>query len=475
MPEPTDDVFFSTIGELQDRLKAREFSAVELTRAFAARLEKLGPRYNALALLLREDGIKQAHKADDRLKHGHPRRLEGIPCGVKDLLSVARHPTTWGARPFAAQVFEEDAAAVSKLDGAGAVVLAKLAMVELAGGGGYQYASASMFGPGLNPWDTSRWSGGSSSGSGSAVAAGLVPFALGSETWGSILTPCAYCGVTGLRPTYGLISRAGAMPLSWTMDKIGPIARSVEDCGILLGVLAGGDADDPGSAGKSFYYWPKYERDWKQVRVGFATIDFEGWVQPDARPAFQAALDVFRTIGVQMKEASLPSMPYSEVADLVITAEGSAVFEPLIESGKVNELADKKQIAGLKGGLGILARDYLKAMRVRRQMNEAIRRMWVDYDVLISPACFDTAPNITQSLDAKPSWPEPGQKGLSDLGAAGNLAGLPALALPCGFAGNQLPVGLQVVGRPFTEALLTSLGRQFQARTDWHRKRPRLG
>jgi aspartyl-tRNA(Asn)/glutamyl-tRNA(Gln) amidotransferase subunit A len=471
MPDFSDDVFFSTIGELGARLKAREFSAVELARAFAARLEKLGPRYNALALSLRERGLKSAKDSDERFKRDRARALEGIPCAVKDLLSVANKPTTWGARPFANRIFDYDAAAVTRLDKAGAVLLGKLAMVELAGGGGYEYPSASLFGPGLNPWDLSRWSGGSSSGPASAVAAGLVPFALGSETWGSILTPCAFCGVTGLRPTYGLVSRFGAMPLAWTLDKIGPLARSAEDCGLALAAVAGGDAKDPGSAGKSFYYWPKFDRDWREIRLGFAAVDIEGWAEPAARPVFQAALEVLRSVGAPLKEAALPDFPYPAVAELIISAEGSAVFEPLIESGQVNELADRKQIAGLRAGLGIAARDYLKAMRARRMMLDAFRKLFVDYDVLVSPARFSTATKITDSLDARPDWPHPSQRGLSQLSAAGNLAGLPALVVPCGFA-NNLPLALQLVGRPFSESLLLALGRAFQSRTQHHRRRP---
>src|SRR4029077_3522862 len=170
-------------------------------------------------------------------------------------------------------------------------LIGKLSMVELAGGGGYRTAAASLFGPGLNPWDRSCWSGGSSSGSGSAVAAGLVPFALGSETSGSIVTPSAFCGITGLRPTYGLVSRHGAMALSWTLDKIGPLCRSAEDCGLVLQAIAGSDSEDPGSAGKSFYYAPLYTRDLKEVRCGFATVDFDEWADPEARPDFAKALD----------------------------------------------------------------------------------------------------------------------------------------------------------------------------------------
>ena len=227
MADFTDDIFFSTITELNTRLKAREFSVVELVRAFARRLEQLGPRYNALALPLTVPAIKRAQFVDKELKRERTRgMLQGIPFGAKDLLSTAGQPTTWGARPYAGQVFDYDAAVLQRLDKTGAVLIGKLAMVELAGGGGYNIAGASMFGPGLNPWDRARWSGGSSSGSGSAVAAGLVPFAIGSETSGSILTPAAFCGITGLRPTYGLVSRHGAMALSWTMDKLGPMCHS---------------------------------------------------------------------------------------------------------------------------------------------------------------------------------------------------------------------------------------------------------
>src|SRR5215471_4907933 len=237
-----NDIFFANITEINAGLRSKVFSAVELTRAFCDRLERLGPRYNALALSLREQAIRQARDVDDELKRDRTRGpLQGIPYAAKDLLAVKGKPTTWGARPFAAQVFDEDARVIQNLNKTGAILIGKLAMVELAGGGGYRSAAASMFGPGLNPWDQTRWSGGSSSGSGSAVAAGLVPFALGSETNGSILTPAAFCGVTGLRPTYGLVSRHGAMPLSWTLDKIGPLCRSAEDCAHVLRVIAGND------------------------------------------------------------------------------------------------------------------------------------------------------------------------------------------------------------------------------------------
>src|SRR5260370_40063732 len=208
MPDPGPDIFFATIAELNGKLKAKEISVVELTRAFTARLERLGPRYNALALPLTEQALRRAKQVDEDIKRDRWRSpLAGIPFAAKDLLAWPGHPTTWGAKPYAGQVFDYAAAVLEKLDKGAAILIGKLAMVELAGGPSYRYASASLTGPGLNPWDRTRWSGGSSSGSGIAVAAGLAAFALGSETSASILTPSSFCGITGLRPTYALPSR----------------------------------------------------------------------------------------------------------------------------------------------------------------------------------------------------------------------------------------------------------------------------
>src|SRR4051812_6805924 len=291
MPAIGDDVFFATIPELNAKLKAKEFSAEELARAFSERLQRLGPRYNALALPLPLEALRKAREVDGDLKRDRLRGpLQGIPYGVKDLLSYAGQPTTWGAKPYAAQVFDYSATVITKLDAIGAVITGKLSTVELAGGGGYRFPSASLTGPGLNPWDRTRWSGGSSSGPAAAVAAGLVPFAIGSETSGSIVTPASFCGVTALRPTYGLVSRYGAMALSWTLDKLGPFARSAEDCGLVLQAIAGKDSRDPGSAGKSFYYTPQYARAMKELKVGYAPSDFSEWADAATRPAFDAAL-----------------------------------------------------------------------------------------------------------------------------------------------------------------------------------------
>ncbi|MDQ6677466.1 MAG: amidase [Acidobacteriota bacterium] len=469
----TDDIFFATITELNGKLKAREFSAVELTKAFAERLQAIGPRYNALALPLTKSALKSAKDVDGDLKRERFRGpLQGVPFGAKDLLSVAGEITTWGAKPYAQQKFDYTATALTKLDKAGAVLIGKLAMVELAGGGGYRITGASYFGPGKTPWNTDYWSGGSSSGSGSAVAAGLVPYALGSETSGSILTPAAFCGVTGLRPTYGLVSRYGAMALSWTMDKVGPLCRSADDCGHVLAAIAGKDEKDPASAGKSFYYTPEYHREWKTIRVGYAPIDFSEWADPSARPAFEQALAVLRRTGFTLVETKLPDFPYGALTGTVIAAEGASIFEPLVASGEVDQLADPKQAAGFRAALGIPAKDYLRAMRIRTLVKQEFHRLFSDIDVLVAPSRYGPAPNISDPLDARgPEVPKERSLGMTGLIPAGNLVGMPALSLPCGFA-NGLPVAIQLAGLPFSENLLLSIGREFQSRTDWHRRRP---
>ena len=466
MADLGNDIFFATIPELHAKLTAKEISAEELARGFAERLERLGRRYNALALPLVHEAQQQARDVDKELKRGRLRgALQGIPYAVKDLLAYAKQPTTWGAKPFAGQVFDYNAAVIDKLGGVGAVLAGKLSMVELAGGGGYRYASASLFGPGLNPWDRTRWSGGSSSGSGAAVAAGLVPFAIGSETSGSIVTPASYCGVTALRPTYGLVSRYGAMALSWTLDKLGPFARSAEDCGLILQVMAGKDGRDPGSAGKSFYYTPQFARPMKELKIGYTPLDFTERSDPSARAAFEAALAVVKASGAQLVETKLPDFPHGEVLTAILNGEMGSIFEPLVTSGKVDQLADQRQIAGLKASLESKSKDYLKAMRVRRLIQEAFSRLYGEVDALLAPGRPGPATKIEQPLD-QPAGPQP-----SAIIPAGNLAGLPALVLPCGFA-ESLPVALQVVGAPFSENTLLAIGREFQSRTDWHKRRP---
>lgn len=465
---------FATIAELNAALRNREISSVELTKILGKRFEKLGPEYNALAYSLVKQGHKAAKDADYDLKRDRFRGLlQGIPYAVKDLIAVAKFPTTWGAKPFADQVFDEDAAVIRRLASKQAILIGKLSMVELAGGGGYSSAAASLQGPGLNPWNKSFWSGGSSSGSAAAVAAGLVPFALGSETSGSIITPACFCGVTGLRPTYGLVSRHGAMALSWTLDKIGVLARSAEDCGTVLAAIAGGDDEDPGSAGKSFYFAPQYYENLSELKIGYAEIDFAEWPDEPLRPAFANALAVVKSIGVPMLEAKLPDFPYGPLITCIIDSEAASIFERFIRSGRVDQLADSKQINGLKAALNYSALDYLKAMRVRSQIQAAFRDLFAKVDFLVAPARLTLPDRADQPFDeTQPKRPD--QKGVvAGLVQAGNLCGLPAITIPCGYV-NGLPVGLQMVGRPFSENRVIALAREFQRRTDFHKQHPHV-
>ena len=463
---------FASISELSTALRNREISSVELTEFFGKRLETLGPNYNALAFSFWKDGKKVAKDADDEIKRQRYRGpLQGIPYAVKDLIAVAKYPTTWGAKPYADQVFDEDAAVVKRLSSKKATLVGKLSMVELAGGGGYTSAAASLQGPGLNPWNKSYWSGGSSSGSGAAVAAGLIPYALGSETSGSILTPASYCGVTGLRPTYGLVSRRGAMALSWTLDKLGVLAHSAEDCGLVLHVIAGADDDDPGSAQKSFYYAPEYYQRFSEMKVAYAEIDFAEWPDEPLRSAFAEALAAVKSIGSRMVESRLPDYPYGPVISCIIDSEAASIFETFIRSGKVDQLADQGQIDGLKASMGYSALDYLKAMRIRSQIRQSFRDMFADVDLLVAPTKLSLPDRADQPFDETPPK-QPDQKGVvAGLVPASNLAGLPAMTVPCGFV-NGLPIGLQIVGPPFSENRVIAFGREFQRRTNFHKQHP---
>jgi aspartyl-tRNA(Asn)/glutamyl-tRNA(Gln) amidotransferase subunit A len=353
------DFAFQTIPQLGRLLRDRKTTAVELAEYFLDRLERLGPNYNAVVTVLREPARAEARERDAELRRGKDRGpLHGIPYGAKDLLAVAGAPTSWGAQPYRDQLLQDDATVVRRLRDAGAVLCAKLAMVELAGGMGYNQAFASFTGPGRTPWDPTRWSGGSSSGSGAAVGAGLVPFAIGSETWGSIQFPAAFCGVTGLRPTYGRVSRHGAMALSWTMDKLGPLARSAEDCGLVLAAVAGPDRADPSALPDRFEY-PLRERR-RRYRLGVLRGSSDK-TQPEVRRNFEDALGVLRQFCDVQDDLELPAYPYEAMASIVIDAECGSAFEPLFQSGRITELTAPEDRVGGYSGQVLLAKDYLRA------------------------------------------------------------------------------------------------------------------
>jgi aspartyl-tRNA(Asn)/glutamyl-tRNA(Gln) amidotransferase subunit A len=265
----SEDILYGSIREQAKLIRAKKLSPVALTEAYLDRLEKLGPKLGAVVTITQDLARKEAAQAEKEIKDGkYKGPLHGIPYGVKDLLATDGIPTTWGAEPYKDQVFDYDATVVKKLREAGAVLVAKLAMVELAGGFGYNNADASFTGPGRTPWNIDYWSGGSSSGPGAATAAALVSFSIGSETSGSIITPSAYCGVSGLRPTYGRVSRHGAMALCWTLDKLGPMCRCADDCGLVLAAIAGEDPLDPTAVNKPFTYPEPMKENAPKFKIG---------------------------------------------------------------------------------------------------------------------------------------------------------------------------------------------------------------
>lgn len=452
MPVP-DSLAFATVAELGRRLRAREFTSVEFTQFFLERLERLGPKLNAVVTVTRERALAEAQQADRELCAGHDRGpLHGIPYGAKDLLATKGIPTTWGAAPFQDQVFNEDAVVITKLRDAGAVLAAKLAMVEIAGGLGYRQANATFTGPGLNPWNLKRWAGGSSSGSGAAVAAGLIPFSIGTETWGSIMTPAGNCGVTGLRPTYDLISRKGAMALTWTMDKIGPLARTAQDCAWVLAAVQESHVAVP-AAGR--------------FRIGVLS-DAVSKVQPEVKANFEASLKVLERFAT-LTEFKLPDLPYSSVNSLIISCEMAAAFEDLAKSGKVWEMTADEDRWGLYSPLTIPAKDYINAMRIRAIIQRELDTAMIPFDAVVSP----TLPSVAYPIDRP--WDEY-RKGLagSQIGGATNAAGVPAISIPNGLGEEGLPTGLQFAGRAFSEPQLLAIAQSYQQQTDWHCRHPAI-
>jgi aspartyl-tRNA(Asn)/glutamyl-tRNA(Gln) amidotransferase subunit A len=462
-----EDLSFLSVRELGARLRARTLSPVALAEHALDRLERLGPRYNAVVTLMRDAALAEARAAERELRAGRWRGpLHGVPYGVKDLLATRNAPTTWGAEPYRTQVLDHDATVIERLREAGAVLVAKLAMVELAGGMGYNHADASFTGPGLTPWDTRFWSGGSSSGPGSAVAAGLVPFAIGSETSGSILTPSAFCGVTGLRPTYGRVSRHGAMALCWTLDKLGPMARSADDCALVLAAIAGRDPRDESTLDAPFR-WAPPRAGARRLRLALPKGCLEK-VQPEVRENLERALAALADVAEVTRDVEWPDLPWGPAVSAIVGAEGASAFLDLIESGRVKELRCPADRRGGYAATLIPAVDYLQAMRLRRPMKRALAGLFERFDAFVSP----TRASVAYPADRNFEDVYPGISGGPPLIPAGNLCGLPALCVPTGLGENGLPTSMTFLGPALSEGTLARLGHLYQKRTDWHLSRP---
>lgn len=441
---------------------------MELAQSYLERSRTIGARLNAYATLTPELALKQARAAEKEIAAGKYRGpLHGIPYAAKDLLAVKGYPTTWGARPCLNQRFDYDATVIKKLEDAGAVLIGKAAMIELAGGMGYRFASASASGPARNPWNENHWTCGSSSGSAAVVGAGLAAFALGTETWGSIICPSGFVGLSGLRPTFGRVGRYGAMALAYSMDHIGPMAHTAQDCDLVLKVISGHDAQDASSLPAATARYTTAPEPTKPLRVGWITNQWKE-ISPEVNANTAAAREVLQKSRLlKLNTISLPEGPWEAAAGTIVAVEGAAAFRDLIRSGKVSELSDPLGRIGGYMNEAISASDHMTAERIRRIIQKKMDDLYGEVDVLATPTLPVTAPKLDANLDEALTFSDP-------IGGIGNICGLPAMSVPCGFDSNGLPIGIQFIGRPLQDAQVIQVARIFQRETEWHKKRPKI-
>jgi Asp-tRNA(Asn)/Glu-tRNA(Gln) amidotransferase A subunit family amidase len=443
-----EDLAFSTTLELAELVRTRKVTSRALTEMYLARLKRYGPKLHCVVTITEELALKQADLADSEIRRGKYRGvLHGIPWGAKDLFATKGIPTTWGAEPFRQQVLDYDAAVVERLNAAGAVLVAKLSLGELAAGNGRWFDGMTR-----NPWnpsDANGGSSGSSAGSAAAAAAGLVGFTLGSETTGSIVSPCARCGATGLRPTFGRISRYGAMSLCWTLDKVGPICRSVEDCAAVLYYIYGPDGRDTTVADIPFG-WEPATYDLKKLRIGYLKTEFDSRPK-EQRIVYDAALEAMRSAGVDLQPMELPPTA-SPSLKIIATAEAAAAFDDITRGGQVDTLAGQSTNGWpniFRTARFVPAVEYVRAQRIRKLLMRDMAVLMSRWDVFLAPA-----PTSDSSL-------------------ASNMTGQPAVVAPCGFINGQ-PLAMVFIGRLYEEASVAHAALAFEQLTKWHTMRPDL-
>ena len=433
-----DTLAYASVGELGSLLRAGAVTSEQLTRLFLGRLRQFDPVLHCVVTLTEERALAQARAADARLAAGVPLGpLDGIPYGAKDLFAVADYPTTWGAAPYREQVIDTTATVIQRLDAAGAVLGAKLSLGALAWGDVW-YADTTR-----NPWNPRTGSSGSSAGSASAVAAGLVPFALGTETLGSIVSPSTVCGTTGLRPTFGRVSRRGAMALSWSMDKVGPITRSAEDAALVFDVIRGRDAGDATTLDAAFNY--DATRPVEGLRIGYLASAFGG--EYPFRENDKASLAVLRELGVQLVPIELPDLP---PLTFLLSVEGAAAFDALTRSGKDEELVRQVRYAWpnvFRQSRFVPAVEYVNANRHRRQLIEAMHQTLQSVDLYVHPSWASSSLAIT------------------------NLTGHPSVVVPNGFV-EGMPSSISFTGHLFDEATLLRVADAYQQATDFDERHP---
>ncbi len=441
LPVNRDDLAFYSVRELAELLRTRQITSVALTQFFIERLKKYDPQLYCVITLTEDLALEQARRADAEIAQGRYRGLlHGIPYGAKDLLAKKGYKTTWGAMPYKDQAIEEDATVITKLEQAGAVLVAKLTLGELAMGDVW------FGGMTRNPWNVETGSSGSSAGSAAAVAAGLLPFAIGTETLGSIVSPSTVCGTTGLRPTFGRVSRHGAMALSWSMDKIGPIARTVEDCAIVFNAIYGPDGKDLSVIKAPFNYNAMFDP--KKLRVGYVKSAFEGNYPFKIQDSL--ALAKMRTLGYDLIPIELPPTPNIR---FILNAEAAAAFEELTLSNRDDLMVRQTRNAWpniFRQARFIPATEYIQANRLRTKLILDMQRIFEQVDVYLSPSWAGGNLLIT------------------------NLTGHPCVVLPNGFQPNGRPTSLTFTGKLFGEAELLRLAKVWQDATEFHRQHPKF-
>jgi Asp-tRNA(Asn)/Glu-tRNA(Gln) amidotransferase A subunit family amidase len=451
--KPSESLSFWPVTHLSALIRSRQLSSLELTELYLDRLKRFDPVLKCVVTLTDDLALKQAMQADAEIKAGRYRGpLHGIPWGAKDLIAKGGYPTTWGAPPFKGQVIQTDATVVERLDKAGAVLVAKLATGELA------HDDIWFGGQTKNPWDVTEGSGGSSAGPGSATAAGLVGFAIGTETGGSIIDPAIRCGVTALRPTFGRVSRAGVMPGAWSFDKVGPMCRSVEDCAVVFNAIHGPDGMDLTVVDLPFNW--DATLDIRKLRVGYLRTAFQ-----QQRPVHEeqvndeATLEVLRSLGVNLREMDLPNLPITATNLVSAFAEISAVWDEMVRSGQDAQLTrqDPDHIGNLcRTTQTMPAIEYIQANRIRTLLMEAMAKIMAGLDIYVAPQSRVDEPLVNINLNL---W-------------LTNLTGHPAVVVPNGFARGGKPTGITFIGNLYDEGKLLALAKVYQDATEFHTKHP---
>lgn len=437
-PDAEEDLAFMTLAELGVLIRSRQVTSRQLTELALRRLKEYGPRLLCLVNLTEERALAQADLMDAEIRRGHIRsHVHGIPYGIKDIFAAKGAPTTWGAEPYRNQVIDQDATVVQKLEAAGAVLCAKLANGALAMGDVW-YAGTCR-----NPWNPTQGSSGSSAGSASAMAAGLVPFTIGTETLGSIVSPSQRCRVTGLRPTFGRVSRAGAMTLSWTMDKVGPICRTAEDCALVLTAIVGADSADLAAVNRPFRYRPGINL--SRLKIGY--LQAEGLDQDDTTGDLNEVLDLLREIGGDPQPIKFtPAIPG---VDDVLVVEAAAAFDQLTRSGEADTMKDSFWPTIFRTAMFLTGVDYLQAMRVRTTVMQRFEQEFGDFDFFVAPDRGGYTLFLT------------------------NLTGHPQLYIPLGVQGIR-GRGVSLVGRLYDEETILAVGTMIQEKRPVYRNRPDL-